>query len=254
MPFADRHGIRLHYETEGAGTPLVLQHGFSSRLETWRVLGWTRPLGARHQLVLIDARGHGRSDKPHDPDAYRISERVGDVVAVLDALRLPAAHFLGYSMGGLIGLALARRAPERLRSLVVGGAHPYPGARPAMGTADGRNPEAFIAAFEAALGERLAPETRRLLLANDLHALAAAARARPEPDAGVLEPSMPCLLFAGEADTRYAEAQRYAREHPAVEFVTVPAANHVGAMARSDVVVPRILEFLQRVDAAGGAV
>jgi len=56
-----------------------------------------------YQLILIDARGHGASDKPHDPEAYRTETMVADVVSVLNDLNIEKAHFLGYSMGGQIG-------------------------------------------------------------------------------------------------------------------------------------------------------
>ena len=249
MPFAHHRAVRIHYETEGAGSPLVLLHGFSARLESWRVLGWTRPLAARHQLVLIDARGHGRSDKPHEPAAYTLPERVGDVLAVLDALRVPAAHFLGYSAGGLIGFALARQAPERLRSLAVGGAHPYPSRAPALGAVDGRDPNAFVAAMEAVMGERLPAETRRLVLANDLLALAAIARSRSEPAAPLAPLEAPTFLFVGEADRCRPEVARYAAEAPRATLLDVPGCNHVETMGRSDLVVPSLLEFLRALDA-----
>ena len=65
MPYANNHGIRLHYQVEGAGPPLVLQHGFSDSLESWYEMGYVTPLKQDYRLILIDARGHGASDKPH---------------------------------------------------------------------------------------------------------------------------------------------------------------------------------------------
>jgi pimeloyl-ACP methyl ester carboxylesterase len=95
--------IRIHYEVEGAGTPLVLMHGALVGLEMWRELGYTGALRDDHRLILIDARGHGRSEAPHDPAYYRPELMAGDVTAVLDALEIPAAHFLGASLGAAIG-------------------------------------------------------------------------------------------------------------------------------------------------------
>ena len=62
--------------------------------------------------VLFDARGHGKSDKTHEPAAYELALMVGDMVAVLDALGIDQAHYWGYSMGGKIGLGLARHYPD----------------------------------------------------------------------------------------------------------------------------------------------
>jgi len=72
-----------------------------------------------YRLVLIDARGHGASDKPHEPEAYSFPNVTADVVAVLDTLTIAKAHYFGFSMGGQNGFALAAYAPERLRSLSV---------------------------------------------------------------------------------------------------------------------------------------
>ena len=72
MPYADSNGVRIYYEVEGKpdGPPLVVQHGLTGYLESWRERGYADVLGADYRLILIDARGHGRSDKPHEPEAY----------------------------------------------------------------------------------------------------------------------------------------------------------------------------------------
>ncbi len=124
MPYVTNAGVSLHYRTEGAGPPLFIQHGFTDSLETWYELGYVDALKADYRLILLDARGHGNSDKPHDSDAYSWALMAGDVVAVLDAEGLPAAHFLGYSMGSVIGFALAKYASQRAYSLLLGGANP----------------------------------------------------------------------------------------------------------------------------------
>jgi pimeloyl-ACP methyl ester carboxylesterase len=104
----------------------VLQHGLSDSIESWHEFGYVDGLCDEHTLILIDARSHGESDKPHDPDAYDRTALVGDVVAVLDALGISRTAFYGHSMGGRIGFDVARQAPDRLTALVVSAAHPYP--------------------------------------------------------------------------------------------------------------------------------
>src|SRR4051794_27934493 len=98
MPYATNDGVRIHYHLDGNpdGPPLVVQNWYSGSLEDWGALGYAAALGATHRLILIDARGHGHSDKPHDSDAYRAASRAADVVAVLDDLGLDQAHFFGY--------------------------------------------------------------------------------------------------------------------------------------------------------------
>ena len=86
MPYADNNGVRIHYHVGGEGPPLVLHHGLAGDLETWRAFGYVDSLNTDYLLILMDARGHGASDKPHDPEAYAMEHRVGDVVTVLDDL------------------------------------------------------------------------------------------------------------------------------------------------------------------------
>jgi pimeloyl-ACP methyl ester carboxylesterase len=105
---------------EGEGPALVLQHGFSEGVIDWYESGYVEALRRDYRLILIDARGHGASDKPHDPDAYVLNRRVADVVAVLDALDIAKALYWGYSdtdvarqsMGGWIGFGMAKYAKE----------------------------------------------------------------------------------------------------------------------------------------------
>jgi pimeloyl-ACP methyl ester carboxylesterase len=67
MPYVDNDGVRIHYEVEGHGPSLVLQHGFTHSLRRWYLHGYVDALRNDYELVLIDARGHGKSDKPLDP-------------------------------------------------------------------------------------------------------------------------------------------------------------------------------------------
>ncbi len=69
MPYADNEGVRIFYEVVGDGPPLVLQHGMMMSLRRWSMAGYVDALKSKYRLILIDARGHGQSDKPHDPAA-----------------------------------------------------------------------------------------------------------------------------------------------------------------------------------------
>ena len=93
MPYADNGNVRIHYQVEGEGPALVLQHGFTESAVDWYEAGYVDALRSDYRLILIDARGHGASDKPHDPDAYELNRRVADIVAVLDALAIERAAF-----------------------------------------------------------------------------------------------------------------------------------------------------------------
>jgi pimeloyl-ACP methyl ester carboxylesterase len=174
MSFANNGGVHVHYEVEGAGPAIVLQHGFSDSLESWREYGYVDALADTNRVVLVDARGHGQSDKPHDPEAYSLDRMVSDVTAVLDDLGVDKAHFAGHSMGARIAYGMARYVPDRLLSLLVASLPPY------------NNPERsanFVAFLEKGPGgfvevwKEMAPISPALearLRANDIQALIAA--------------------------------------------------------------------------------
>jgi pimeloyl-ACP methyl ester carboxylesterase len=66
MPYATNQSIRIHYHVAGEGPPLVLQHGFTQSMQRWYQAGYVEALQSAYQRILIDARGHGDSAKPHD--------------------------------------------------------------------------------------------------------------------------------------------------------------------------------------------
>ena len=122
MPFADSGGLRIHYPSFGAGRPIVLVHGWGSDLEqNWHQAGWVEALSAIRRVVVLDVRGHGRSDKPHVQAAYGYRAMSRDVLAVMDQLGIPHADLLGYSMGSFMGLCLLGDAPQRFGAMVLGG-------------------------------------------------------------------------------------------------------------------------------------
>jgi len=140
MPFAMNSDVRIHYCVEGDGAPLVLQHGFFWSIDGWYRLGYVDALKSNYRLILVDMRGHGASDKPHDGRAYTLQQHVSDVTAVLDQLHIPLVHFWGFSMGGWIGFGMAKYAAQRLTSLTIGGASPYARTIPPESRPDGKDP------------------------------------------------------------------------------------------------------------------
>lgn len=110
MPFVKNQDIRIFYEVIGQGQPLVLLHGFAGNSKDWKRNGYVKKLSDDYQLILIDERGHGLSDKPHDPAAYETKKRASDIVAVLEDLNLKKSHVWGYSMGGEVCFGLGKAA------------------------------------------------------------------------------------------------------------------------------------------------
>ena len=124
-----RDGVRVNFEDDGGGgAPVVILGGFLDPIGLVRRTPIAQALAAfadEFRLIFVDHRGHGRSDKPHDADAYAMPLRVADVVAVLDELQIQRAHLLGISWGGRLCFGVGQHAPERVRSLIAIGQHPY---------------------------------------------------------------------------------------------------------------------------------
>ena len=251
MPYADNGGVRIHFQVEGKGPALVLQHGFTESLVDWYEAGYVHALRSDYRLILIDARGHGLSDKPHHPDAYGLDRRVADVVAVLDALEIAKALFWGYSMGGWIGFGTAKYAQERFRALVIGGQHAYARSMEPLrqvvrrGIAEGG--EAFVAGMEEMFGPESAERKRRLLSA-DLEAYLALAQDRLGLEDILPTMPMPCCLYAGDMDSIYPKVEECSRHIRGATFFSLPGWDHCEAYARSQLVLPRITKFLKTVD------
>lgn len=250
MPHVVHAGVRIHYSVLGEGPPLILHHGSASNGASWIHHGYAKPLREQFRVILLDARGHGQSDKPRALEQHSLPLRVGDVTAVLDALELPQAHFFGYSMGGWIGFGMARHAASRLRSLVIGGAHPFAdevieNLQPLAHDTGELEEATFVAALERVLGEPISGETRRFLLRNDRRAVLASLQTRAALDDVLEQITVPCLLFAGEDDRRYALVRRAVERIAGAEFLSIPARTHLGALASSEVVLPRLLQFWQ---------
>jgi pimeloyl-ACP methyl ester carboxylesterase len=116
-------GVRIAYETVGEGPPVLLIHGFaSSRVQNWRATGWYTALNdAGYRTVAMDCRGHGESDKPHDPAEYTPEKLQADALAVMRASSPDPTFLMGYSMGGFICLRMLLSTPELLRKIALGG-------------------------------------------------------------------------------------------------------------------------------------
>lgn len=260
MPFATNSadGMRIHYEIVGEGKPVAMLHGMTMSLDSWRRHGFADLVQYGYQLVLIDARAHGLSDKPRDALEHGgYTAMAVDVVAVLDDAGIQGAHAIGYSMGAATGYLLGRDAPERLQSLVLGGGpHTLPEVW-VQGSTEvfSAGPEALLAMFESSLGE-LEPERREEILRLDMQSVAAAAAAsfaEPISEDVYAELSVPCLLYVGADDAlAFAQVQHIAELIPNAELHILPGLDHSQAARESDRILPQVLTFFERVEAEGG--
>lgn len=122
MPMVISNHQRIFYRFEGErGAFLMLHHGLFGSHQDWYRAGYVEELAKEFRLVIPDARGHGRSDRPTDPADYRPERFVEDLIEIMNGLGIRNLHFLGYGLGALIGLEMLRRFPERVRITVLGG-------------------------------------------------------------------------------------------------------------------------------------
>ncbi|HZZ88006.1 MAG TPA: alpha/beta hydrolase [Caulobacteraceae bacterium] len=221
---------------EAAGT-VFLVHGFAtSRAENWRRLGWYGAFERKnYRLVALDLRGHGESDKPHDPSAYGGDVLVGDIVALMDHLSLGRVDLLGYSMGSRLSLQTAIEHPERIANLIVGGVgermlKPPPAEAPKMTMAEAMraaDPESIP--DKTMKGFRLFADQQgedRLALAAFTEGRAGAALG-PDDLLGVRAPT---LVVAGSRDELAGDPQALANAIPGAKSVTLPACDHFSAI------------------------
>lgn len=118
--FVQAEGARIYIKTLGRGVPLLLLHG-GPGADHSDFLPALKPLARRCQLVLIDERGSGRSERPEDPAAYTLAWMVKDIECVRKHLQLDQWVVLGHSFGGILAQAYAARHPQRLLGLVLAG-------------------------------------------------------------------------------------------------------------------------------------
>jgi pimeloyl-ACP methyl ester carboxylesterase len=261
MPYVDSQGVRIYYEVEGQGPPLVLIAGLTRNLKTWRLYGYTGELNVDYQLILVDPRGHGDSEKPHDPKSYNPELMTGDVVAVLNDLGVEKANYWGYSMGGRIGFQLSRYHPSRFSSYILGGMSPYPRRSETEKQAFNRGntmlrlgvekgPEAVIAFFEKMRDRSYLVEEKERIRSNDykaLYALRQNISKWPSTSDLLSRISVPCLLYAGEKDLGYDGVKEAAKQIPNASVISIPDLAHSPVYERSEFILPHAKRFLSRV-------
>jgi pimeloyl-ACP methyl ester carboxylesterase len=240
-------GVRIHYLEMGEGTPVVLVHGFSGTAEgNWFLNGVAAALAKKHRVIAIDCRGHGKSDKPHDPEKYG-PQMAKDVFELMDHLKIEKAHVHGYSMGGGIVTQLLAAQPERFITASYGGS----GVREVEEFRDkipedkaGPDPQ------EAEASAKLASNPAR-----DSEALAAirqsAGRAFRGTSIDLTKIKIPVLAINGEFDGPNAKTHRMKRELENFEAVVLPGKSHLTAIMAGympELYVDSLVGFIEKND------
>ena len=231
----DSAGVGLHYVVHGpdAGPPVVLVHGFCSDYSlNWVGTRWQETLvHAGRRVIGLDCRGHGHSEKPHDPAAYDRSVMAADVARLLDHLEVERADYLGYSMGGRIGLSLAVEHPERIRRAVFGGVGAWAGReRPQHSELTARRLRG-----DESVDDPMATmfyEFARARPINDLEALACCILGpqRPISDEALAEVRVPILVCTGDQDWMARGGDDLAARLGSGRHFNIAGRNHMNAV------------------------
>lgn len=227
--------MRIHYDVVGDGHPLVLVHGWgASATRNWVELGWVEALAPLRRLVLMDSRGHGRSERPRAQEAYGYAAMGDDVLQVMDELGIPRADLLGYSMGAFIGVSLLGHHRERFSSMVLGGIGDETAESASLCL---RIAEWLRADDERDITDPLGQAYRRYVDSdpeNDREALAISAlQMWPEGyplelgGEGLAAVDIPVLVVDGADDHPYVDSvDRLVNAIQGAELLTIPGADH----------------------------
>ena len=252
--------VRAALSIEGDGPPLFMIHGIGASRHSWD--GIVAALKHKFRCIAYDLRGHGKSPAP--PPPYSLDDLVEDLEALRAELGIARAHFVGHSLGGMIGPAYARRYPERVISLGL------------LSTAAGRSSEdsAKVKGVVAAMRQQGIPPVLESL--RDRWFTPEFAAARPDvisrrmqqvidTDAGVFlsvfdiyaetemaswlpEVKAPSLVLTGEFDGGCPPRLNEIIAHrlPNAELVILPGLRHALLLEAPDKVAPPLLNFLNR--------
>lgn len=214
-------GLRLAYEVEGDGVAVLLLHGFA----TDSFINWVRPgitdalVGAGFRTISLDQRGHGGSEKPHDPDAYADEAMVKDARALLDHLGIERCLGAGYSMGARNMLGVLT-ADERVRAGVLGGigSNMLHAREWGSSIADG-----MLAEDKRTVTDKFAKSFRDFadLTGADRQALAAIQQNSRGPLQGLDGVSIPVLVLCGDNDPMVGSPQELAEAIPGARAAIV---------------------------------
>jgi pimeloyl-ACP methyl ester carboxylesterase len=261
--FCHVQGIRLAYDDQGSGLPLVFLHAFPLNRSMWRPQ--VTALATHFRTIAVDFRGHGESDAPLW--SFSLDQYADDVAALLDNLNIQQAVLVGLSMGGYVSLAFSRRYGDRLRALVLAD------TRAQADSPEGRTGRFHLAQSAYTQGTEAVANTMlpKLLGATSLqrkpelvehirrtiqHAPVSgivvdlmAMAARPDSVAHLPAISCPTLVVIGEEDhtTPLVDAQLMASEIPNARLAVIPAAGHLSNCEQSELFNDVLRGFVEEV-------
>jgi pimeloyl-ACP methyl ester carboxylesterase len=237
MPYIKNQDVKIYYQVEGAGPPLVLLSGLTRTIESWKDFGYVEQLKNKHQLILIERRGMGRSDLLQEPVQYSFKSFCKDIIAVLDHLDLNRCHCMGYSFGGWLVYGLARLSPGRVQSMILLDGFPGP------------DDPSYL---QSSMDKRthLSEDERQALMAVATWMAADIRDIIDQIDEVIGEIKVPTLLLTSdlpEDSQEFRLAAKSAAIIPGTSLITFGGINHKELFNRSAEVLPHILKFLAEV-------
>ena len=225
--FAEVNGIEMYYRIVGKGPPILLIPGGLSDQHVWDA---QLPILARHHTVIVaDSRGQGRSTRTTEPLTYGLM--ADDYVALLDFLQIDKVDLVGWSDGGIIGLDIAMRYPERLKSLFAQAANV--------------SPEGNTGYIEARAEGRPIPELRHYeSIDKEIHALWA-----NEPnytDDELSKIAVRTAIVIGDHDTAITRehTEFIASQIPGAELIILPDSGHGVPVENPRLYAHTVLKFI----------
>jgi pimeloyl-ACP methyl ester carboxylesterase len=251
--FFSSNGVKIRYIVVGTGEPVILVHGFAGNLDVWKSL--IADLSKDHEAIALDCRGHGKSDKPHQPEQYGI-EMVNDITRLMDHLQIRNAHVIGYSMGGGIVMKMLVEHPDRLLTAVIGANRGFRAEDLEQQASLTKYLQSGMSFSEAVIAAAppdappLSAEQREALKRDDPnHDTKALAAQRLGNKGLIVNPEslqankVPTLVIYGGNDhpEGYADLKK---ELSSAEYEIIPGAGHAGAV-QSQEFVKDVRAFLQ---------
>jgi len=258
---AKTNGIELNYAVEGEGPWVVMSHSLACSLAMWDPQ--VEALKRRYKVLRFDTRGHGQSDAP--AGAYTLEQLADDVHGLLQALRIERPHFVGLSMGGMIGMTYALKYPGTFRSLVLCDTASYfgPDAQPIwderikIATEKGMEPlveptlKRWFTPAMLAAGSPVLDKVAAMIRATPAVGYAGCCHAIPKINltARLKAIACPVQVIVGEQDagTPVAKAREIHEATPGSELVVLPDASHLSNLEQPDGFNRALLDFLGRV-------
>ncbi|AHM60085.1 alpha/beta hydrolase fold protein [Flammeovirgaceae bacterium 311] len=244
--FTSFDGTKIYYEAEGQGEPVILLHGFTNTLESWKSKPLYRDLAeGGFRVIVLDLRGNGKSDKPVSAAGYEQDAEARDVMGLATALGLRKYQLVGYSRGSIIASRLLV-LDERITAAVLGG----------MGDAftDPEWPRRF-AFYRALTGEGETESFSGFLRyveesGLDRQTLAFQQEAQPSTSpAELAKVKMPVLVISGHEDNDNGSAEALAKLLPKATVKRVPGVHNTAHQSQQ--FSAEVLEFLRQHKNAG---